>query len=85
MDLYIMDAVVIALANQYRADVFAAINSSDNRGMRHGAYRQFVLWRHGRLGLGVRRVIPSCCVRRIRERYPAPAGNYTGFIPGRLV
>ena len=84
MDLYILDANVLFLANQHRADILASDNPGDNRSLRHAAYRQYVLWQHGRLGQGVRRVIPSCVVRRIRNTFPDPLGQYTGFIPSRL-
>ena len=45
------------------------------------AYRQFVCWmRKGeKLGKGNRAVIPSCAVLAIRNRFPEPNDNYTGF------
>lgn len=42
----------------------------EQRQYRNAAYRQFVLWQHGRRGEGNRVVIPSC---------PNPRGQYTGF------
>ena len=48
----------------------------DNRALRHAAYRQYVMWIHGHLGKGQRKVIPSCCVRK---HYPSPNGQYTSF------
>ena len=44
------------------------------KSLRHAAYRNFTLWRHGRLGVGIRRVIPRCCIWRIREMYPSASG-----------
>ena len=40
---------------------------------------------HNHLGKGVRRVIPSCVVKRIREEFPSVDGNYTGFKDGEEV
>jgi hypothetical protein len=47
--------------------------------LRYSSYRMFVSWSHGHLGKGIRRVIPSCVVRTIRESYPEADGQYTGF------
>ena len=44
------------------------------------AYRQFILWEHGYLGKGNRRIIPSCAVKKVREQYPAPDNVYMGFM-----
>lgn len=49
------------------------------RSYRYAAYRLFTYWVHDKLGKGVRKVIPSCAVLKIRERFPDPQGVYTGF------
>lgn len=85
MDMLVLQPGVINITNLLRADIFAVPAGTENRAMRHGAYRQFVLWRHGRLGEGVRRIIPSCCVWCIRDTFPEASHQYTGFMPARLV
>lgn len=80
-----MDELVLQIAQMYRQDVLALPQDKDyNKGKRHAAYRQFILWHRGRLGVGVRRIIPSCCVWTIRDKYPDQYGQYVGFIPSRL-
>ena len=57
-DLVVLDAVVLVV-QRYRQDVLVAGHDDDfNRGKRHAAYMQFILWNHGYLGAGNRRVIP---------------------------
>lgn len=53
--LLVIDKLVLAGAQMYRQDVMALPQEEDwNNEKRQAAYRQFVLWHHGRLSVGVR-------------------------------
>jgi hypothetical protein len=42
--------------------------------LRHAAYKSTALFLRGKMGRGNRLVIPSCCIRKIRELCPNPPG-----------
>ena len=70
----VLRATVCGLKNLRRD----AINF-ENRTMRYASYRIFTWWVHNRLGRGVRRVIPSCAIWKIRHTFPEPNLVYVPF------
>ena len=50
---------------------------------RFAGYKQFSWWIHNQLGKGVRKVIPSCALWSIREKYPSADGSHIPFKESR--
>ena len=85
MEYIITEPSTLSLQNSYRDDIYVFGDEEDyNKALRHAAYRQFTLWRYQYLGANNRRVIPSCCVWKIRDKFPSLSQVYTGFRPDRL-
>lgn len=74
-----IDRHVLELAIRARCDIRVEPLDFSMSSFRKAAYRQFILWEHGYLGKGNRRVVPSCAVKKVRQQYPAPDNVYMGF------
>ena len=74
-----LDRDILEICIKARSDIQAEEFNFSMESFRKAAYRQFALWRYGKLGRGNGRVIPSCAVLKIRDTYPAPHGRYMGF------
>ncbi|KAF7665986.1 hypothetical protein LDENG_00124000 [Lucifuga dentata] len=65
----------------YRDPLSPPPDPSQTTTLRHCAYRQYISWRFGVPHSDTHPAIPRCCVQRIREEYPSPDGQYSGFRP----
>ena len=74
LDRYILEVCIKA-----RCDIRADDFNFSMESFRKAAYRQFILWRYGKLGRGNRRVVSSCAVLSIRHTYPSPDGKQLNF------
>ena len=75
----VLDMSVLSIAIVNRSEVFAEDPEYTPSSYRKAAYHQWILWWHGYLGRANRRIIPSCVVWVVRDRYPSPDGQYLGF------
>ena len=75
----VLDLNVLLIAILNHSEVFVDKADYSPASYRKAAYRQYILWKEGHLGRGNRKIIPSYVVWSIRNRYPAPDGQYLGF------
>ena len=76
---YCLDKQILELHIKARADMRADEFNFATNELRKAAYQLFTLWRYGKLGLGIRKTIPSFVVVKIRERFPSRDGVYMGY------
>ena len=62
-----------------RHDVLVGDATYTPEAYRKSAFCQWIMWKVGYLGKGVRCVVPSCIVWAVRDRYPAPDRRSLGF------
>ncbi|XP_064472178.1 P2X purinoceptor 7-like [Ornithodoros turicata] len=73
--------IVVQLALQMLENQGVFRNTPLHERYRHVAYKQCASWLWGRLEEGDRRVLPSCVVWAIRDKFPSTF--YTGFKPAQ--
>ena len=74
-----LDRDILEVCIKARCDIRADEFNFSMESFRKAGYRQFALWRYGKLGRGNRKVLPACVVRRVRSHYPSPDGRYMGY------
>lgn len=74
IDRHVLELVICA-----RCDIRVEPLDFSMASFRKAGYRQFILWEHGYLGKGNRRIIPSCAVNKTQNQYPSPDNVYMGF------
>ena len=62
-----LDQEVLQLAIRARCDIPADEPDYSTQSYRKAAYRQYTLWRYGKLGRGNRKILLSCVVTTIRQ------------------
>ena len=75
-----LDRDILEVCIKARCDIKTDEFNFSMESFHKATYRQFILWRFGKLGRGNRRVVPSCAaVLSIRSTYPSPDGRYMGY------
>jgi len=76
-----LELLIVAIENIVKVGGISKLTVADfeMNSYRKAAYRQYILWKYGKLDKGNRRVCPSCVVRLVRQTDPAPDGQYMGF------
>ena len=75
----VLNRDVLSVAIVHHSDVYRDGRQYEPSDYRKAAYWQWTMWQCGYLGGGVRKVVPSCVVWCVRDKYSAPYGNYLGF------
>ena len=71
----VLDTALVVF-NYFRGDSIESIN---NKSYRFPGYKQYIFWVYNYLGKGVREVIPSCAVWKIRNEFKSGNNLYVPF------
>ena len=66
----------LSVFNHFRGD---SIENIDNKSYRLASCKQYIFWVYNYLGKGVRKVIPSCAVWKIRNEFKSENNLYVPF------
>ena len=76
----VLDNAWLAYKQQYGVQAYE--HESAHKRYRHIAYRQLARFLFGIVGRENRYALPSCAVKLIRQTFPSPNEEYTGYHPG---
>jgi len=78
-EMIVLNRDVLSVAIVHCSDFYGDAVMYTPSEYRKAAYWQWTMWRVRYLGRGVRKVIPSCVVWCICNKYPSLNGNYLGL------